>query len=390
MRGRCPECGMRIEALRPRVQPAVPASRDDESGLVPLDEEWPEPAQYMEDSGTAQYGMAATPANWSTEPASPVPPRPEGYDLVGGNSFTPAPLAPGDPPDAGMAPVTSPITYQLSKAELEPLREPPPPSFTFFSGIYLFPWYPDNLAGWFYLVVDLTVMNLLGCVIHLLAQMLHASEFVAAFALPLSIPLVLILGLWSGAYAAVYFLAIVDDTAAGNNRVPRPQWTVFEGIAKLGYVVWILAWSFLPFAAGGLLKVSLESSLGLALLAVVLFPTLLLSSLGANAAWILFNPDILGRLFFKPRGMLALGLPPALMLIPSLWLANETIVKFNWALVPVAGFFWASCLMIYARLVGRIAWYITLGNKKKIRVKKRKPAVEVRGGWDDGNEAEPE
>src|SRR5258708_4094894 len=45
-------------------------------------------------------------------------------------------------------PTTPQITYQLSQAELNPLRPPEPPPWPLWQGIYFFPWRGDSLALW--------------------------------------------------------------------------------------------------------------------------------------------------------------------------------------------------------------------------------------------------
>src|SRR5687767_7456434 len=81
MRGRCPECGSRIEPIRPA--PKLPqrfSSADEPMGLVPIEEEWPEPAQVAGTAGPDSYELAAGSPTWN-EP-SPLPaPEGESYNL---------------------------------------------------------------------------------------------------------------------------------------------------------------------------------------------------------------------------------------------------------------------------------------------------------------------
>src|SRR5205085_8028845 len=60
MRGRCPACGLRIEPPIPK--PLSMKAGDDTGGLVPEDEQWPEPATLLEESESgaeATYGVSA-------------------------------------------------------------------------------------------------------------------------------------------------------------------------------------------------------------------------------------------------------------------------------------------------------------------------------------------
>src|SRR5437764_1930187 len=47
LKGRCPECGYRIPAPKPQPPQSLPAfsDADEPLGLMPIDEEWPEPAE---------------------------------------------------------------------------------------------------------------------------------------------------------------------------------------------------------------------------------------------------------------------------------------------------------------------------------------------------------
>ena len=73
--------------------------------------------------------------------------RREGYEVADGwteAAATPAAELP-EAYDVGAVPVVrereeEPILYRLSRAEREPLREPPPPEHPLLEGIFLFPW----------------------------------------------------------------------------------------------------------------------------------------------------------------------------------------------------------------------------------------------------------
>src|SRR5262245_15879949 len=90
MNGRCPNCGKFIDAPRP-APPPVPGSFDSDEplGLVPIEEEWPEPAQ-MDVDGREHYGFGALPSQW-TEPQAQKSPEVEAYGFDNGHEPPPQP-----------------------------------------------------------------------------------------------------------------------------------------------------------------------------------------------------------------------------------------------------------------------------------------------------------
>lgn len=57
MRGKCPVCGIRIQPPQPK--PLIMSEGDEPSGLVPMDEEWPEPATALSKEGDASSEVGA-------------------------------------------------------------------------------------------------------------------------------------------------------------------------------------------------------------------------------------------------------------------------------------------------------------------------------------------
>jgi hypothetical protein len=54
------------------------------------------------------------------------------------------------------------------------------------------------------------------------------------------------------------------------------------------------------------------------------------------------------------------------MLVPCLLLARRAFGQFDvWSAV-LGGVLGAACLLIYARLLGRVAWYTTLRKPKRV------------------------
>ena len=60
LRGRCPACRFRIEAVRkqPYEPPQYASTSEEPVGLIPLEDEWPEPAILIPRDEAATYGLA--------------------------------------------------------------------------------------------------------------------------------------------------------------------------------------------------------------------------------------------------------------------------------------------------------------------------------------------
>lgn len=382
-RGRCPECGFRINAPRPQSAAVRPPVADGEIGLEPIDEDWPEPARVETTDEVGTYTM---------EPALP---RPSSVSPVAG--FGPSALdaipSAADPHDqvdnpygvmapAGeQLPSEAPATEHLSKAELNPLRAPPPPPFPLIQGIYTFPWRPANLVTLVVLSAEFAILTLLGCGLVGCWEMLQAQSFTGAFIVPL-IAVTCVAALWIGAYAVVQFFVAIEETAAGNDTYPRPDWSMWEGITRLCYLAVMVGLSALPGASLGVLAAAVFPVPAYAWLVPpavgsLFFPIFLFSTLATNTYWKVFDRTIILPLLAKPQALLALYLPSWVMLSICLLLGFEVLGRFRMGLLPVAGGAFAACLLIYGRLLGRIGWYITLRKVKKPRKKKREPEKEM-------------
>src|SRR5262249_47020414 len=121
--------------------------------------------------------------------------------------------------------------------------------------------------------------------------------------------LTLLVGAFLFTYAAYLFLVIVQETAAGVDKVRWPSDPLYDKLPRAGYMACML---FICLAPAGLLVrlnrngAFAESSLLLffasaALLLWLIFPVLLLSSLSAASPWIVFRATVL-RFFARRAG----------------------------------------------------------------------------------------
>lgn len=382
LRGRCPECGFRVDAPRPR--PPAPTPRrgaDGDIGLEPIEEEWPEPARVEAGDEPELYTM---------EPVSvPAAPATTGFGRAGGDprAHPAQPATANEHPYAVMEPVgetlpnEAPLTERLSEAEINPLRPPPPPPFPLVQGIYTFPWRPNNLVTWVILSAELGLLALLACALVACWELIQGGSFAGAFIVPL-IAVTCVAGLWIGAYAAVQFFTAIEETAAGNDLYPFPEWSMWEGIVRLSTLLVLFGLSALPGAflgglAAAVFPVRAYAWLVPPLVGALFFPILLLSTMSSDAMWKIFDGRVILPLLAKPQALMALYVPSWAMLSLCLLLGYETVVRARLVLVPVTGATLAACLLIYGRLLGRIGWYITL--RKVKRTRKKKPVPEMTG-----------
>src|SRR5438128_2593341 len=95
--------------------------------------------------------------------------------------------------------------------------------------------------------------------------------------------------IYLGAFAAHCFLVVVENTAAGNDRVRWPDEPIYDWLWKPPYLVWLVAFWLVPayLVLRAVKPAFLRESPGLQFLAValpalwLLFPVSLMSSLSA-------------------------------------------------------------------------------------------------------------
>ena len=241
MQGRCPECGRSIEAPRPApLRPTVTRSDSDDSpGLVPIEEEWPEPARVDGAGESAVYSLADSPPS-PTEPKHQATAE-EVFELADlAEPFSPAKVRPPAPAGAGLHTTAQP--RQQHDHELDPLliREPapPPPDLPFVEGIYTFPWSGSNPRVWFILVLEMGVLVML---VSILRGLLHDGHpVIRAVLLPfLGVTIGIAFFTW-GSYVAHCFLRVLEETAAGNRECEWECTGIVDRTGKFLYLLWLL------------------------------------------------------------------------------------------------------------------------------------------------------
>jgi len=163
--------------------------------------------------------------------------------------------------------------------------------------------------------------------------------------------------MWVAAASAT-LLAVVVDTAAGNDRVENwPEGMFLDWLGDAFYVINALAVSVLPgVAAGWLLGASRAGVLSVAISIFCVFPIVLLSMLEWGSAVKPLSGRILGSLLTAPGSWALFYLQSAGLVLAAgglMWVAS--LIACGLGGVLAAPVFVAS-LLIYFRLLGRLAW----------------------------------
>lgn len=257
---------------------------------------------------------------------------------------------------------------------------PAPPNWTFFSGVFSFPWRTDVVVRWAWMSFGLLVLSLFAAMGLVMlggvqggAVPVASGGALAFFALPM-----IWLTFWSGSYAVACFLCVVEETASGNDRIsewPEPHWK--EWFAKLIYLMSVgIIPLVLSYGAGKLSEFCggpfwiVMGATGL-----LLFPINLLSALDANSVWVPFTSSILLSLFRLWWGWLTV-----LVLSALIWGAWVASVIGGLQLNEFATALWtgpllAAVILIQARLLGRLVWRASTTPRKSKRKKKRDPGT---------------
>ena len=235
---------------------------------------------------------------------------------------------------------------------------PPPPQWTFFSGVFLLPWRKDAVARWVYLSLGFTAIICIGLVVKSLP-----SPLVAVFFL---LPIIWI-GFLTFSYAAACGLCVLEATAGGLDRIegwPEPNWK--EWMAHLMYVGWIGAIPLgVSYGLGMLAKINgIPLILSMPAAFFVIYPISLMSALEANSIWVPLTTSIMGSLvkwwwcwlmFYLLSGLMAWGL--VAVAVFAVGSSNDVVFV---ALGPLL----AAAVLIYSRLVGRLGWRMTTIHSK--------------------------
>ena len=229
------------------------------------------------------------------------------------------------------------------------------PKWTFFSNVFTYPWQGVNLSRWTAMAFGLSMTGMAFLKTAELLGLLSGGLTDAAIQGILLAMMTIVLALSSLSFCAASSLAAIQDTADGYDEAQEsslPDWdqwvftfvgmfTLWAGSAALGFPLSLLE----PIGPAA----SLISS-------VVLFPVLLLSAMEADSFFMPLSLPVLGTLTRCWRAWGMFYLLTTAMLVG--WIA-----ALGWAL-PLAPYLTllfngpvvAAMMLVYSRLLGRVAW----------------------------------
>lgn len=166
-------------------------------------------------------------------------------------------------------------------------------------------------------------------------------------------------------YASHSFLLVVADTSAGNDEVFWPDEFLTDWIGKPIYLVWLAAiwlvptWLLLRQAESpGLADYPWLITLIYLVVFWLFFPISVLSSLSVAMFWVVVHPGYLWQLAKRRRELGYFYAVSGLVLGGCTALVVATVfVGWIW-LLPVMAPAVAAGWLIYARLLGRLAWVL--------------------------------
>jgi hypothetical protein len=287
------------------------------------------------------------------------------------------------------APPAVPAPEEKKGPERVPQPPPLPPPRPLWRGVYTFPWRLENLKVWIALGLGLGSVGYLVAAFYLLVfgvKILDSEGFnpTAAF-LVLIIPPMAIAAFLSGLYGSAQFIAIVEDTAAGNDRYQRPEVVTdwFGSLLHLAYIGFCTMLPSVAIAAGGASVFASPWGLLMGFVpAMILFPIFLLSSIAGLSSMAIIHGNVIMGFLRKPLLFPVFFLASSVMAAACLGLGYVVFLTFSFFMAFVMGFSWSACLIIYARLLGRVGWVLSQsGVKVKKRKKRRKKPTPNPDDW---------
>ncbi len=226
------------------------------------------------------------------------------------------------------------------------------PRWTYFSGVFTFPWQLASLARWAVMAIGLTLS---GIVLMMAAERLAGGVGLGTLMMPMLSMFAAAMLLVTLMFCSACFIAAVDDTADGHDEVqevtmpPLDQW-LFSFFSVLH--LWLMSGAL----GYPLVFVPQIGAVGIPISSLVLFPVLYLSALECDSFFLPWSAGV-----WKSIVRFA-GQWLGFYLISTLLLAGWFVAAlFALGAAPYAGMLLvapalAAVMLIYARLLGRLAW----------------------------------
>jgi hypothetical protein len=226
------------------------------------------------------------------------------------------------------------------------------PRWTFFSGVWKFAWQGPNMTRWTMMAIGLAAC---GAILIPIAQLMQGGP-------SLAMPLLAMIGaamlLVTLSCAAAFFLAAVQDTADGLAQVQEstlPDWDqwFFSLLSLLSLAILSGALGY-PFVF-----VEEVGPAAIPICSMIFFPVLVLSAMECESFLIPFSPPVLRSLLRQWPVWLAFYFISTLLI--SAWGAATAfgLLHVPYLSAIASGLALSAAVLIYARLLGRVAWRIT-------------------------------
>ena len=381
----CPDCSVTkvVQAARRHAKPAISPTTEasyevhEEGGQPP-----PGSVAYQEHVGfacqcgtrlhalVAEVGRQLTcPAcgrSVTVPPAKRKRPKPDPTKEVEGQYDTAANTANEPPSPAVHRP---PMWYagRFSRALDEQGRLPPaplPPRWPLVSGVFTFPWRRGACGKWLSLSVAAMLIGGMGLFGWNLGRGIEAGAGLGAVGPAVLSMLFRVLATVLGAaWAGVLFinlLTILGDTAAGADDVGYwPNGFAFlDWAGNTFFVTNSLAVGVLAGKGLGCLldRAELPGVFAMVGTPVVLFPLVLLSMLEANSPFVPLSKAVCRSLVRNWRAWIGFYLETVLLLAVTVGIAIAAMLPGSYLVgIPVLALTLVAALMIYFRLLGRLA-----------------------------------
>jgi DNA-directed RNA polymerase subunit RPC12/RpoP len=399
---KCPDCGART-LLRPPPKPkpkSVPAAMEGEQYELWDVDSQPLPADLIARQPTyiavrcrrcetlmyateAQVGQTIACPDCGAKHVVPPPakskPKPSGVNLDAETPKLDPAAAPGTRPsvlpvatrgmdfeeaqDAAFARAREKSQRTGKPMEIDRRGRPVMPRWPLLSGVLLFPFYAGCLTRWAALTLGLLLSG--GLMLDGIPAWVNWTGDVAGAKEAFGGLIETIIGavcavIWLAA-ASNILIAIVSQSAVGNDRIA--EWPSMNFIASMSEMLPVGVAVIFTTAPGWMLGMlvarepwHLPVLMGASFL--LGFPITLLSQLANNSTWELIDLKVLGAMVRCPLSMIVFYIESAALAAVCVWAAIAVAPIHEWLPLALAPLY-LGCLLLYARLMGRLAWRLS-------------------------------
>jgi predicted Zn finger-like uncharacterized protein len=228
---------------------------------------------------------------------------------------------------------------------------PDPPRWTFFSGVFTYPWKGANLTRWTAMSFGLAIAGMMTITALQWLGFLGGQANMLLGVMLSTFTIILNLAVLS--FAASSCHAAIQDTADGHD-VPLddslPDWD--------HWVFTLLSWISL-WAASAAIGYPLSLAIGpiaFLITSTLFFPVLLLSAMECESFIMPYSPPVLRTLGTYFHGWLVFHLLTVLLFAAWIVAFDFGFREAPYVTVLLSGPVLATIMLVYSRLLGRLAW----------------------------------